>query len=307
VQLADLREASILHNLRERFAGGDIYTKIGTILVSVNPFQVMDIYTAEILEAYARSAEAKAADGTDVLPPHVYQVADMAYRDMVSDGTPQACLVSGESGAGKTEATKVMLHFLAEMSAKRASEDWGEQSRLQDQILKANPLMEAFGNAKTVRNSNSSRFGKYIEVRFNSRQGTIIGGAVTQYLLEKSRIVYQSKGERNYHIFYQLCAGGHIDPELRKRHRVTDIDQYRYLFDADASVGINDERGWEETMHAMEALGMSTAERDDVVRTVAGVLHLGNITFVEKKVTGVDQACEVVREVLPAVHAGLCR
>jgi len=293
VKLADLKEASILHNLRERFSQGDIYTKIGSILVSVNPFQVLDIYTAEILEAYAKSAEAKAADGTDALPPHVYQVADAAYRDMVAEGHPQACLVSGESGAGKTEATKVMLHFLAEMSGKRASEDWGEQDRLQDQILKANPLMEAFGNAKTVRNSNSSRFGKYIEVRFNSRQGTIIGGAVTQYLLEKSRIVYQSKGERNYHIFYQLCAGGNLDPELRKRHRVMEPDEYRYLYDLDASVGINDERGWEETNQAMETLGMSATERDDVVRTVAGVLHLGNITFLEKKMVGVDQACEV--------------
>jgi len=298
VKLADLKEASILHNLRERFAQGDIYTKIGSILVSVNPFQVLNIYTTEILEAYAKSAEAKAADGSDTMPPHVYQVADAAYRDMVAEGHPQACLVSGESGAGKTEATKVMLHFLAEMSGKRASEDWGEQGRLQDQILKANPLMEAFGNAKTVRNSNSSRFGKYIEIRFNSRQGTIIGGAVTQYLLEKSRIVFQSKNERNYHIFYQLAAASAVDAELRKRHRVTDDEDYHYLYDPEASVGINDERGWEETMQAMETLGMSATEREDVIRTVAGILHLGNIKFAEKKMAGVDQACEVADKVL---------
>ena len=293
VKLGDLKEASILHNLRERFRRDDIYTKIGTILVSVNPFKIVNLYSPDILEAYAVAADKKGDGGQDVLPPHIFQLADQAYRNVISLQESQSCLVSGESGAGKTEATKILLQFLTEMSARTASEDWGEQGRLQEQILKANPLMEAFGNAKTVRNNNSSRFGKYIEIKFNAHMGTIVGGSVTQYLLEKSRIVFQSKAERNYHIFYQLCAGAKMDDEFRKKYRLHDADQYHYIYHPDASEGINDERGWEETITAMNTLSMSASEKDDVIRTVCGVLHLGNIKFAERKVQGVDQACQV--------------
>lgn len=293
VKLPDLREASILHNLRERFRTDDIYTRIGTILVSVNPFKMVNMYSPDILEAYTRAGDQTNDSGNSVLPPHIYQLADQAYRNLVSLQESQACLVSGESGAGKTEATKILLQFLAEMSARTASEDWGEQGRLQEQILKANPLMEAFGNAKTVRNNNSSRFGKYIEVKFNARMGTIVGGTITQYLLEKSRIVYQSPKERNYHIFYQICAGAQADNEIRKKYRLHDADQYKYLMDPKASEGINDDRGWEETLTALTTLNMSPSERDDVMRTVAGVLHMGNLKFKEVKKPGVDQACEV--------------
>lgn len=208
VKLADLKEASILHNLRERFQKDDIYTSIGSILVAVNPFKIVNLYSPDILEAYAAQEQDSSAE--NALPPHIFRIADNAYRNVVSLQENQACLVSGESGAGKTEATKILLQFLTEMSARTASEDWGEQGRLQEQILKANPLMEAFGNATTVRNNNSSRFGKYIEVKFDSHLGTITGGSVTQYLLEKSRIVFQSPKERNYHIFYQLVEASKV-------------------------------------------------------------------------------------------------
>jgi myosin heavy subunit len=204
VELKELNEASILHALRLRFKQDQIYTVVGTILVSVNPFKLLPLYTGEVLEGYKQRGARDSA-------PHVYGTADNAYKAMVADGKNQSCIVSGESGAGKTEATKIFLQYIADISGSSKSSQDGEKkgegfgtATLQEQILKANPLMEAFGNAKTKRNNNSSRFGKWIEVKFNSSVGNIIGGSITQYLLEKSRLVSQAEGERNYHIFYQL-------------------------------------------------------------------------------------------------------
>mmetsp|Transcript_14360 Transcript_14360/g.26611 ORF Transcript_14360/g.26611 Transcript_14360/m.26611 type:complete len:1731 (+) Transcript_14360:285-5477(+) len=276
VQLKELNEASILHNLRMRFERNDIYTNVGSILVSVNPFKLLPLYTAEVLDKYK-------SQGSRDLPPHVYGVADMAYRQMVSTGKDQSCIVSGESGAGKTEATKIFLQYIAEvsgadLSAKNTS---FEDASLQEQILKANPLMEAFGNAKTIRNNNSSRFGKWIEVKFNNSQGSVIGGQILQYLLEKSRVVSQSEGERNYHIFYNICAGAQMDKKFKEKFRLGDADEYHYLNQSGVVEveGISDERDFETVLGAMETIGIGVSEQDDVIRTIAGILHLGNINF----------------------------
>lgn len=283
VELKELNEAAILHNLRMRFNTNEIYTNVGSILVSVNPFKLLPIYTPAVLEKYKLT-------GYRGNPPHVYGVADDAYRSMVSNQRNQSCIVSGESGAGKTEATKIFLQYLAEISgtdnskkssAKKDAPTTFEEASLQEQILKANPLMEAFGNAKTVRNNNSSRFGKYIEVKFNNQKGTVVGGQIVQYLLEKSRLVHQAEGERNYHIFYDLCAGANMDPAVKEKFRISDPDQYAYLNQSGVTTveGINDERDWEDVMGAMEVIGISLEQQDEVLRTLAAILHLGNIEF----------------------------
>ena len=274
VELKELNEASILHNLRLQFAQDKIYTNVGTILVSVNPFKSLNIYTVEVLEQYR-------SKGYRNMPPHVYGVADEAYRSMTADNSNQSCIVSGESGAGKTEATKIFLQYITEVSGKDDIESKDGKATLHEQILKSNPLMEAFGNAKTVRNDNSSRFGKWIVINFNKNKGTIVGASIIQYLLEKSRLVSQAKEERNYHIFYNLCAGAQMDSEVREKFRIGDVEDYHYLNQSGVTEveTINDEADWENVMDSMEVTGISIEEQDDIIRTLAGILHLGNILF----------------------------
>jgi myosin heavy subunit len=195
VGLSNLTEDAILHNLRIRFQRDWIYTCISSILIAVNPFRQLPLYTVDVLQSYATSRE-KAS-----LPPHIFSVADQAFHNMLKDSVSQSVVISGESGAGKTESTKLILQYLAEVSGSINTENSIEQ-----QILQANPLMEAFGNAKTARNNNSSRFGKLITVYFN-HNGEIVGGSVINYLLEKSRVTSVQESERNYHVFYELLAG----------------------------------------------------------------------------------------------------
>ena len=186
-------------------------TYTGSILVAVNPYQILPIYTAEQIKLYK---ERKIGE----LPPHIFAIGDNCYANMRRYGQDQCIVISGESGAGKTESTKLILQYLAAISGKHS---WIEQ-----QILEANPILEAFGNAKTVRNDNSSRFGKYIDIHF-SNNGVIEGAKIEQYLLEKSRIVSQNPDERNYHIFYCLLAG--LNKEDKKKFELGDASEYRYL------------------------------------------------------------------------------
>ena len=191
VMLDDINEGFICHTLRKRYYEEEtgFYTSVGTILIALNPYKYHPIYTAEHIKRYRHPGSTK-------LPPHVFQVASAAHTALSLEQRDQAVLISGESGAGKTEATKHVLSFLAEVA--------GSDSALETQVLQATPLLEAFGNAKTVRNNNSSRFGRWIEVHFDG-SGAIASARIEQYLLEKSRVVRQATSERNYHILYMLC------------------------------------------------------------------------------------------------------
>jgi myosin heavy subunit len=194
MQLSYLNEPAVLYNLEYRYNQDMIYTKAGPVLVAVNPFKEVPLYGNRNIEAYRKRSNES---------PHVYAIADTAIREMIRDEVNQSIIISGESGAGKTETAKIAMQYLAAL---------GGGSGIEYEILKTNPILEAFGNAKTLRNDNSSRFGKLIEIHF-SETGKISGAQIQTFLLEKSRVVQCTEGERSYHIFYQLCAGA--SPTLR--------------------------------------------------------------------------------------------
>ena len=285
--ISDLNEMSILHSLRIRFKQDFIYTNVSTILISVNPFKQLPIYTPQILENY----RANARD----LPPHIFGTASMAYDAMTASGHDQAVVISGESGAGKSEATKLILQFLAEVSYKGA--DTGASSAtgsLEQQILAANPILEAFGNAKTLRNNNSSRFGKLITVNFDSNS-SILGGVIINYLLEKSRVVFQMKGERNYHIFYQLLSAAESFPTLAEELKLQSPEMFNYLNQSGVVKieGLSDYSEFEDVLNAMRVLNFSEDEKLEVFRIVTGVLYFGNVKFNAVKSSTADEASEI--------------
>mmetsp|Transcript_13168 Transcript_13168/g.23373 ORF Transcript_13168/g.23373 Transcript_13168/m.23373 type:complete len:1804 (+) Transcript_13168:226-5637(+) len=279
VTLKNLDEASILHNLRLRYDQDAIYTNVGRILVSLNPFKMLPIYSPQVMDDYLDN-------GARDMDPHVYGVADDAFRALLSSGVDQSCIVSGESGAGKTEATKLFLQYVAEKSKRESSVASKGKSNdsggIQHKVLEANPLMEAFGNAKTVRNDNSSRFGKFIKIQLTS-QGEIVGGSIINYLLEKSRLVNQGEGERNYHIFYQLCAAANMDPNLKEKYNLSDATQYYYLNQSKKASteikNVDDADEWKSTQMALEVVKIDEANVDKMLMALAGILHLGNIRF----------------------------
>uniref|UniRef100_A0A3B4CC70 Unconventional myosin-VI n=1 Tax=Pygocentrus nattereri TaxID=42514 RepID=A0A3B4CC70_PYGNA len=287
-----LNEATLLNNIRVRYSKDRIYTYVANILIAVNPYyDIPKLYSPDTIKQYrGRSL------GT--LPPHVYAIADKAYRDMKVLKMSQSIIVSGESGAGKTENTKFVLRYL--------TTSYGTGQDIDERIVEANPLLEAFGNAKTVRNNNSSRFGKFVEIHFNAKNA-VVGGFVSHYLLEKSRICRQSQEERNYHIFYRLCAGAPED--IREKFHLISPDSFRYLNrgctryfatkDTDKQILQNrkspehlkagplkdplldDQGDFTRMVVAMKKIGLDDAEKLDLFRVVAGVLHLGNIDFEE--------------------------
>ncbi|KAJ4921578.1 hypothetical protein JOQ06_029600, partial [Pogonophryne albipinna] len=279
-----LNEATLLNNVRVRYSKEKIYV--------MNPYyDIPKLYSPETIQKYrGRSL------GT--LPPHVYAIADKAYRDMRVLKMSQSIIVSGESGAGKTENTKFVLRYL--------TSSYGTGQDIDERIVEANPLLEAFGNAKTVRNNNSSRFGKFVEIHFNEKN-TVVGGFVSHYLLEKSRICRQGPEERNYHIFYRLCAGA--SEEIREKYHLSSPDTFRYLNrgctryfaskDSDKQILQNrkssehvkagplkdplldDQGDFNRMSGAMKKIGLDDSEKLDLFRVVAGVLHLGNVDFEE--------------------------
>lgn len=276
VHLDEFGEGAVVHQLRDRYNDDKIYTSIGTILVAVNPFKLLPIYTAKVIEQYQK--DHVNAD------PHVFQIAAEAYHHLLDDHRNQAVIISGESGAGKTEATKSVLQFLSEVA--------GSLSGVEQQILQSNPLLEAFGNAKTGRNNNSSRFGKWMEVLFEPG-GRIEAAKITNYLLEKSRIVFQSEGERNYHIFYMLLEG--LKPELREKFQLDpDPSTYNYLKKSGIFEipGVSDNADFASMVTAMEMLDFTEAEMEDIYCIVATVLNIGNLEFVPGKSDGSEIADE---------------
>ncbi|XP_071454099.1 myosin-VIIa-like [Hetaerina americana] len=272
ILLGDLHEPGILRNLLIRYNKNCIYTYTGSILVAVNPYQVLPIYTMEQIKLYK---DKKIGE----LPPHIFAIGDNSYANMKRYGQDQCIVISGESGAGKTESTKLILQYLAAISGKHS---WIEQ-----QILEANPILEAFGNAKTIRNDNSSRFGKYIDIHFN-QDGVIEGAKIEQYLLEKSRIVSQSTDERNYHIFYCMLAG--LSREEKQKLQVEDASHYKYLTGGGSIVceGRDDLSDFSDIRSAMKVLMFSEQEIWDIFKLLAALLHIGNIKYKAATVANMD-------------------
>ncbi|CAH1781656.1 unnamed protein product [Owenia fusiformis] len=268
IGLGDLNESGILRNLYIRYYDNHIYTYTGSILVAVNPYQILPIYTSEEIKQYR---DKKIGE----LQPHIFAIADNSYNNMRRYHHDQCVIISGESGAGKTESTKLILQFLAAVS--------GQHSWIEQQILEANPIMEAFGNAKTIRNDNSSRFGKYIDIHFNEK-GSIEGAKIEQYLLEKSRIVNQMHDERNYHIFYCMLAG--LTNEQKQKLDLLSVDQYNYLIQGGDTTceGRDDAKEFADIRSAMKVLMFSDQEVWDILKTLSALLSLGNIRYTEKEV-----------------------
>uniref|UniRef100_A0A3Q2XBR0 Myosin IH n=1 Tax=Hippocampus comes TaxID=109280 RepID=A0A3Q2XBR0_HIPCM len=260
-------ETAFLDNLRKRFHENLIYTYIGTLLVSLNPYKELDIYSKKQMDTYM---------GVNFfeLPPHIYALADNVFRTMMSEFNNHFILISGESGAGKTEACKKILHFYAVSCPSTKI-----LNNVRDRLLLSNPVLEAFGNAKTLKNDNSSRFGKYMDIQFD-HQGGAVGGHILSYLLEKSRVVHQNHGERNFHIFYQLVDGGDEDL-LRWLGLRRDCQHYNYLVQGDCAKvsSVNDRSDWRTVRKALSVVDFSESDVEHLFGIVASVLHLGNLKF----------------------------
>uniref|UniRef100_A0A2D4M111 Myosin-9 n=4 Tax=Micrurus TaxID=8634 RepID=A0A2D4M111_9SAUR len=276
-ELTCLNEASVLHNLKERYYSGLIYTYSGLFCVVINPYKNLPIYSEEIVEMYKGKKRHE-------MPPHIYAITDTAYRSMMQDREDQSILCTGESGAGKTENTKKVIQYLAHVASSHKSKK--DQGELERQLLQANPILEAFGNAKTVKNDNSSRFGKFIRINFDVN-GYIVGANIETYLLEKSRAIRQAKEERTFHIFYYLLtgAGEHLKNDLL----LEPYNKYRFLSNGHVTIpGQQDKDMFQETMEAMRIMGIPDDEQMGLLRVISGVLQLGNIIF--KKERNTDQA-----------------
>ncbi|GAB7345865.1 hypothetical protein MBLNU457_4114t1 [Dothideomycetes sp. NU457] len=284
-ELTHLNEASVVHNLQMRYQADLIYTYSGLFLVTVNPYAPLPIYGRDYINMY----KGRSREDTK---PHIFAMADEAFRNLVDEGTNQSILVTGESGAGKTENTKKVIQYLAAVATSdtpKAKSGGRQISNLSEQILRANPILEAFGNAQTVRNNNSSRFGKFIRIKF-TRAGQIAGAYIDWYLLEKSRVVHINPNERNYHVFYQLLRGA--DKGLKKSLLLenAEIDDFEYTRHGNDTIsGVSDDSEWNSLIEAFHVMGFSENDQKTIIQTVAAILHLGNIT-VAKESLRADQA-----------------
>lgn len=273
-ELTYLNEASVVDNLYSRYTNDSIYTYSGLFLVAVNPYANLPIYDNDTIAAYKNKHR-------DETKPHIYAITDLAFRNMLELYENQSILVTGESGAGKTENTKKVIQYLAAIANESHTSQKSRKAKpnspsFEEQILQANPILEAFGNAQTVRNNNSSRFGKFIRIEF-ARSGQIAGASIDWYLLEKSRVIYQNSNERNYHIFYQLLRGA--TKELREALILEqDLDQYNYLKNSSKSIdGVNDDEEFKNLLSSFKIMGINTNDQNDIFRIVAAILHIGNI------------------------------
>ncbi|XP_063997582.1 unconventional myosin-Ia isoform X2 [Pogoniulus pusillus] len=280
VLLDPLTEESLLQTLQERFRRGDIYTYIGNVVISVNPYRSLPIYGPEAVQEYHNC-------NFFAVKPHIYAIADDAYRSLRDRDRDQCILITGESGAGKTEASKLVMSYVAAVCSKGEEVD-----KVKEQLLQSNPVLEAFGNAKTVRNDNSSRFGKYMDVEFDFK-GEPLGGVISNYLLEKSRIVRHVRGERNFHIFYQLLAGGSAQllQQLKLRQ---DCQHYAYLNQETSDVpGMDDAANFRAMQDAMRVIGFSPAEVTALLEVTAVVLKLGNVQLSGSYQASGMEACSI--------------
>ncbi|XP_007574063.1 myosin-9-like isoform X1 [Poecilia formosa] len=283
-ELTCLNEASVLHNLKERYYSGLIYTYSGLFCVVINPYKNLPIYSEEIVNMYKGKKRHE-------MPPHIYAITDTAYRSMMQDREDQSILCTGESGAGKTENTKKVIQYLAHVaSSSKFKKDQGgavlSHGELEKQLLQANPILEAFGNAKTVKNDNSSRFGKFIRINFDVN-GYIVGANIETYLLEKSRAIRQAKEERTFHIFYYMLTGA--GDKMRSDLCLEDYSKYRFLSNGNVTVpGQTDKEMFVETMEAFNIMSIPEEEINGLLKVISAVLQLGNMMF--KKERHSDQA-----------------
>ncbi|GAB4846314.1 Myosin-2 [Ancistrocladus abbreviatus] len=261
IQLSYLNEPSVLYNLRCRYSQDMIYSKAGPVLIALNPFKDMQIYGSNFIAAYRQSL---------VDSPHVYAIADTAYNEMIQDGVNQSIIVSGESGAGKTETVKHAMQYLATLG--------GGSGGIECEVLQTSCILEAFGNAKTSRNDNSSRFGKLIEIHF-STVGKICGASIQTFLLEKSRVVQLAKGERSYHVFYQLCSGA--SSVLRGKLNIKLANEYNYLNQSNCMAihDVDDAQKFHKLMEALDIVRIQKKDQENLFAMLSVVLWLGNITF----------------------------
>ncbi|KAF7213183.1 myosin-10 isoform X3 [Nothobranchius furzeri] len=288
-ELTCLNEASVLHNLKDRYYSGLIYTYSGLFCVVINPYKNLPIYSENIVEMYRGKKRHE-------MPPHIYAISESAYRCMLQDREDQSILCTGESGAGKTENTKKVIQYLAHVASSHkgrrdnippeSPKPAKLQGELERQLLQANPILESFGNAKTVKNDNSSRFGKFIRINFDVT-GYIVGANIETYLLEKSRAIRQAKDERTFHVFYQLLAGAgeHLKSDLL----LEGFNSYRFLSNGNIPIpGQQDKDNFHETMEAMHIMSFAHEKILAMLRVVSSVLQFGNIIF--KKERNTDQA-----------------
>ncbi|XP_063151902.1 unconventional myosin-Vb isoform X2 [Candoia aspera] len=264
--LSYLHEPAVLHNLKVRFLESNhIYTYCGIVLVAINPYEQLPIYGQDVIYAYS-------GQNMGDMDPHIFAVAEEAYKQMARDEKNQSIIVSGESGAGKTVSAKYAMRFFASVGGSSS------ESNIEEKVLASSPIMEAIGNAKTTRNDNSSRFGKYIQIGFDKRY-RIIGANMRTYLLEKSRVVFQAADERNYHIFYQLCASAGL-PELKDLSLLDAKDFFYTSLGGDTSLeGVDDADDFEKTRQAFTLLGVKESYQMTIFKILAAILHLGNVDF----------------------------
>ncbi|KAM6369174.1 unconventional myosin-IXb isoform 4-T6 [Pluvialis apricaria] len=276
--LPNLTETTLLENLKCRFLKHKIYTYAGSILIAINPFKFLPIYNPKYVKMYENHQLGK-------LEPHIFAIADVAYHTMLKKHVNQCIVISGESGSGKTQSTNFLIHCLTALSQK------GYASGVERTILGAGPVLEAFGNAKTAHNNNSSRFGKFIQVNY-LENGIVRGAVVEKYLLEKSRLVSQEKDERNYHVFYYLLLG--VNEEERKEFHLKQPEDYFYLNQHNLKIEDGDDlrHDFERLKQAMEMVGFLSATKKQIFSILSAILYLGNVTY-KKKATGRDEGLEV--------------
>ncbi|XP_038606698.1 myosin-1 [Tachyglossus aculeatus] len=276
--MTHLHEPAVLYNLKERYAAWMIYTYSGLFCVTVNPYKWLPVYNAEVVAAYRGKKRQEA-------PPHIFSISDNAYQFMLTDRENQSILITGESGAGKTVNTKRVIQYFATIAVtgEKKKEETGKiQGTLEDQIISANPLLEAFGNAKTVRNDNSSRFGKFIRIHFGTT-GKLASADIETYLLEKSRVTFQLKAERSYHIFYQIMSNK--KPELIDMLLIT-TNPYDYAFVSQGEISvasIDDQEELMATDSAIDILGFTADEKVSIYKLTGAVMHYGNMKFKQKQ------------------------
>ncbi|KAJ3045218.1 Myosin type-2 heavy chain 1 [Rhizophlyctis rosea] len=286
--LSYLHEPAVLHNIRLRYAQENIYTYSGIVLIAMNPFQRLALYGTDIMREYSGKRR-------DELEPHLFAVAEEAYRSMIQEGKNQSIIVSGESGAGKTQSARYIMRYFATVDNltkstrnTETSSSSGNISEIEQAVLATNPIMESFGNSKTTRNDNSSRFGKYMEIFFSKPSGPsnsvrITGAAIRTYLLERSRLIFQPPTERNYHIFYQLCAGA---PAAEKKELgLGSWESFFYLNQGGQGTiaGVDDAAEFIDTTKGLSDIGVALATQWSIFKICAALLHIGNIKITARR------------------------